>query len=163
MNPSQSYSSIALNAGSTMVQHYGTYTKVQDIVDSGSEIKKMYDDVHITTAQKVAGCTAEGAFIASRVGELTVVTPELKPLINGFATVTDVGRTVVKGCKDNETPQEIAIKVGLKALSGVGETLTNIARISANNSGVFIFAGTVCTLSSLAITIWRWKSSSSSK
>jgi hypothetical protein len=108
---------------------YGTYSKVNDIHESYEAMQKTYHNPHLSGPQKVVHCSAEVTFIGARCGELCVDDPMAKPFINGVATVSDVGRTIIWGCNESEPSGEIILKTTTAALSGVGETLGSIAKI----------------------------------
>ncbi len=116
--------------GQNALAAYGTYSKVDDVQQSLSDIKKTYDNPNLNRTQKVAHCTAEVTFISARCGELCSKDPLTMPIINSVATVSDVGRNVIKGYNEKQTRGQILLKAGTSALSGIGETLISISKIT---------------------------------
>ena len=138
-----------MQVGENLINAYGTYSKVADIKDSCTQIHKSYNNKELSTTQKVIQCSVEGTFTVARCGELSIHEPMAKPFINGVATVSDIGRTVVKGCYDEESPSDVAFKVATATLSGTGEALVNVSHLTQSLPLAII--GHVLSLGSLGL------------
>ncbi len=139
---------------SNAMDAYGTYTKVNDVRESIGVIKETCTSKSLTTPQKVAQCSAEVTFIGARCGELCLSDPHTKPFVNGVATVSDVGRCVIRGCNEQQPVRQVVIESSTKALSGAGETLVNISAVA--NSTPLAVVGTFFSLAGLGITLYQY-------
>jgi len=117
-----------------LLQAVWMYSKLGDVGGSCKEVVETYKDLQLSTTAKTVKYTAEGAFILSRMGEITERTYDhkTKAVLNTYATLSDMTRKIVDGVIKEENVSSTLIKVGASAISGFAECATNAALAAKN-------------------------------